>query len=158
MPLRGCNSHSSLQETSMLLCTPHVSSYIVEFEYFVILSSYFSFTDLGNVNALSNWVSTSNCSFIFWNTLGTLVSDVIFDVIWTVRSPVCLYIVSSGTVFMYRKRFHNWTRESCILLDLMKKYYNLHWYKPLVPKFTNILAKWFQKMAVNTAKWLNHRK
>ena len=43
MPLRGCNSHSSLQETSMLLCTPHVSSYIIEFGHFVILSSYFFF-------------------------------------------------------------------------------------------------------------------
>ena len=40
MPLRGDNSHFSLQGMNMFLRTPHLSSYIIEFEHFVILSSY----------------------------------------------------------------------------------------------------------------------
>ena len=40
MLFRGCNSHFSLQDISMLLGTPHLSSYIIEFEYFIILFSY----------------------------------------------------------------------------------------------------------------------
>ena len=36
MPLRDCNSHFSLHDLSMLLCTHDLSSYIIEFEHFVI--------------------------------------------------------------------------------------------------------------------------
>ena len=35
---------------------------------------------------------------------------------------------------------------------------NLHYYQRLVPKLMNISVQWFQKMTLNTAIRLNHRK
>ena len=46
MSLRGCNSQFYLQSMNILLCTPHLSSYIIEFEHFVILSSYLACMEL----------------------------------------------------------------------------------------------------------------
>ena len=46
MSLCGCNSQFYLQSMNILLCTPHLSSYIIEFEHFVILSSYLACMEL----------------------------------------------------------------------------------------------------------------
>ena len=43
-----------------------------------------------------------------------MVADMIFDEIYTVRSPFCLCFIASGLVFMYGKRLHHRSRESGI--------------------------------------------
>ena len=71
--------------------------------------------DLPHVSALSNWVSTGNGSFIFYNRrLEILVANMIFDEIFSARNLVCLCLIARGLVFMKGKRLHHRSRESRI--------------------------------------------
>ena len=72
-------------------------------------------SDLPHGSTLSNWVSAGNGLFIFCKRrLEILVEDMIFDEIWTARSLACLSLITSGLVFMNRKRLHHRSRESRI--------------------------------------------
>ena len=66
-------------------------------------------------HALCISVSIGAASFKFcYGSLEILVADMIFDEIYTVRSPACFIV--PGLVLMYRKRLHHWFREPGIWL------------------------------------------
>ena len=66
--------------------------------------------DLLHVSAISNWVSTGNDSIIFCNRrLEILVADMIFDEIYTARSPFC---------FCLRTSFSSTFSSNYYLIDL----------------------------------------